>query len=310
MRRALALWLSLAVGLLLARPAHADQLTQIVVFGDSLSDVGNLYVATSGLKPGAPYYQGRFSNGPIWVEQLAGQLGLAAPTPSLLNGSDYAFAGATTGSQFDGGKVPNINNQVAQYLAGHKPTASELFTVWGGANDFFNGQTDPSVPVQNLGDAITTLAQAGAKRFVVPNLPLIGHTPYGFSLTPGGPVTAGQLDALSAGYNLLLDAELKKLASSLKIDIAEVDTAALLVGAQLHPAQFGFTNVTGQGKNAPDNGSGYLFWDDVHPTTAGHGLIANAAVAAVTPEPSSLLLAVSAGVGSLALWRRRNGPAA
>ncbi|HDV5785644.1 TPA: hypothetical protein RJD83_002616 [Legionella pneumophila] len=41
----------------------------IVVFGDGLSDNGNLYAYTNHRRPASPaYYNGRFSNGPVWVE--------------------------------------------------------------------------------------------------------------------------------------------------------------------------------------------------------------------------------------------------
>ena len=61
--------------------ARGDGITGIVSFGDSLSDVGNAYLG-SGMTQPAPvsaYYQGHFSNGPIWVEYLAKDLGVAAP---------------------------------------------------------------------------------------------------------------------------------------------------------------------------------------------------------------------------------------
>src|SRR6478735_2958703 len=65
--------------------------SQVVVFGDSLSDTGNVNNQTFGISPGSAYYQGRFSNGPLWVEDLATSLGVAAPTYSRGGGRDYAF---------------------------------------------------------------------------------------------------------------------------------------------------------------------------------------------------------------------------
>src|SRR5271166_265204 len=68
----------------------------LVVFGDSLADVGNISLATGGAIPNsAIYYQGRFSSGPIWVDTLAKYLGQPAVQPSLAGGLDYAFGGAT-----------------------------------------------------------------------------------------------------------------------------------------------------------------------------------------------------------------------
>ena len=131
-------------------------MSQIVAFGDSLIDTGNVFAATG--QPPAPYFDGRFSNGPIWVEYLAGRLGIAAPTPSLSGGTDYAWGGAETGFGLSVGGTPNINSQVATFLAGNTLSATQLVVIDGGANDFFNGQTDPSVPVANLAAAISALA--------------------------------------------------------------------------------------------------------------------------------------------------------
>src|SRR5436190_1992927 len=113
MHKAKWLCLALLASLLAVTPCWAGQITQIVVFGDSLSDTGNVYAATGQQQPDPnSYYMGRRSNGPVWVERLAVRLGIAPPTPSLLGGSNNAFIGATTGTEFDSGLVPNILAQV------------------------------------------------------------------------------------------------------------------------------------------------------------------------------------------------------
>ena len=79
----------------LAAFASASTFTSVIVYGDSLSDNGNLYALTG--QPPAPYYNGRFSNGPVAVEYLASTLGVPL--------SDFAWGGATTGigNHGDGG---------------------------------------------------------------------------------------------------------------------------------------------------------------------------------------------------------------
>src|ERR1700722_12458348 len=201
-----------------APAAHADAISSFVVFGDSLSDVGNTYTA-AGIPP-APYYQGRYSNGPIWVEQLASRLGIAAPPPSLLGGTDYAFGGAETGTGFSPKGVPNVLTQVGSYLASNTPKAGQLFIVWAGANNFFDGQTNPLVPVTDLGHTITALAAAGAKQFLVPNYANLAQTPYGQS---SGPAVQQGLTALTQGYNLALSAELSQLQNTLGVHITQLD---------------------------------------------------------------------------------------
>ena len=86
----------LAIVAVLAVPAlsQASSFDAIYAFGDSLSDVGNIFTASGGVAPAAPYANGQFSNGPVWVQDLAAGLGLAPLKPSLLGGTDYAFGGA------------------------------------------------------------------------------------------------------------------------------------------------------------------------------------------------------------------------
>ena len=98
----------LSAGVLFGATARGDQITGIVSFGDSLSDVGNAYLG-SGMTQPAPvsaYYQGHFSNGPIWVEYLAKDLGVATPTAALAGGTDYAFGGAQSGTGSPISRVP------------------------------------------------------------------------------------------------------------------------------------------------------------------------------------------------------------
>ena len=64
--------------------AQAGSYSAIYAFGDSLSDVGNVFVGTSGTEPAPHYFAGRFSNGPIWLDYLAAQLGNGPMIPSLL----------------------------------------------------------------------------------------------------------------------------------------------------------------------------------------------------------------------------------
>ena len=80
--------------------ARGGQFTGIVSFGDSLSDLGNYYAATKGVSPPSTlhYDNGRFSNGANWLEYLAHDFGIAAPTASVHGGTDYAYGGAMTGT--------------------------------------------------------------------------------------------------------------------------------------------------------------------------------------------------------------------
>jgi len=298
------LLLALVAGRL--EPLTAAPISQLVVFGDSLSDAGNDLVLLHVPQP--PYFQGRFADGPVWVDQLATKLGVPVPTASLTGGSNYAYGGAETGSGFSlvQASIPNMGRQIDSYLAGHVPNASQLFVVLGGHNNFRVGETDPHVPVNDMVNHITALANAGAKDFLVSTLMPVGQLPE----SRGGPNEAA-LDSLSVQFNTLLTAQLALLRTSLGVTIHEFDTYSVMENMLAHPASYGFTNVTQPAFNGGFNGVGsivgdpskYLFWDTVHPTTAAQKYFADAAFAAV-PEPTTLALAVCALAG-LAMHRLR-----
>ena len=162
-----------------AFPACASPYSSIVVFGDSLSDNGNLYNATFGLAPSSPpYYNGRFSNGPVSVEQLAAQLN----APLL----DFAFGGATTGigNIVDGGTqttpgafgLPGIAAELAGATVPAALLPTSLFIVWGGADDFESGGS-PLTAANNIDSIVRSLELEGATNILVPNLPDLGETP-------------------------------------------------------------------------------------------------------------------------------------
>jgi phospholipase/lecithinase/hemolysin len=310
--------------IVLALQAHAAQAgsyTQIVAFGDSLTDVGDVYLAKNGTYPVAPpYAPGRFTDGPVWLEQLASRLGLPAPLPGVAGGTDFAFGGAETHSASGISTLgaPNLDTQIGLYLqAGLSFNSSQLIVLWGGANDFLQtGQTNPSVPVANLAQDITSIAQGGGRFFLVPNLPPLGDTP---DVMAKGPAAVSALNALSQQFDSLLAAELTTLSRTLGVTIYSLDVASIFNQVLQNPSVFGLTNVTGPAvANGPGNEGlpgpvaanpdQYLFWDGLHPTETVHRILGNAAFADATtvPEPASLtmgLIAATIGLGSA--WRLR-----
>jgi phospholipase/lecithinase/hemolysin len=137
--------------------------------------------------------------------------------------------------------VPNVNTQVATFLAGHSLNAKQLVVLDGGANDFFDGKTDPNTPVDNLAAAITSLAAAGGKQFLVQNIPQLGMVPGSQSLPQA---QRDALNALSLSYDSLLHTRLAQLKSSLGVTVNEVDLDALLNTIRANPGAYGFTNTT------------------------------------------------------------------
>jgi phospholipase/lecithinase/hemolysin len=310
----------LAAGLWLNPPAHGDAITGIVSFGDSLSDVGNYYAATNGLSPPTAfgYAPGLFTNGSNWVQYLAKDLGVAAPTASSSGGMDYAYGGAMTGTGDTSStfvtatgsvtvSVPNIGQQISTYLSEHTPTPSQLYTIWGGANDILNGNSsNPTALLTsvlgNIKDDIATLAAAGAKQFLVGNLPPLNLIPAGLASTPAQQAGLAQF---SVAFNQGLQSEATALQQALGVQIHILDVYSLFNSVIADPAKYGFTNVTSPALTNGSNGQGYLFWDTVHPTTQADRYV-GALGAQTVPEPSSWLLFAVAltAVGGWARCRR------
>lgn len=261
--------------------------TGLYSFGDSLSDTGNV-------NPGAPYVDGNFSNGPVWVDLLGPMLDLASPTASNNGGTNYAWGGART--LVDGGVI-STQTQVTNYLAhaGGSADPDALYTIWTGGNDVQAFDIAAGAGVATIaGD----LLAAGATNILVLNVPNLGLTP----IADGNEAAAA---LITTAFNDQLALGLATLNSP---DVTLVDSFALLDIIVADPAAFGLTNVddnclvtTGGMGSACD---GYLFWDDLHPTTAGHQLIADAAFAAVVPVPAALWLFGSALMGLVVIKRK------
>lgn len=287
-------------------------ISEIVVFGDSLSDTGNVWWLTGQLNPAAPYppsppyFEGRFSNGPVWVEHIAARYDLPAPAPAAsgAGGSNYAFGGAESDPDgVSGSLTPNIGTQISQYLAaGNTLDGDELIVLWGGANDFFGGQTDASIPAANIAQHVSNLVAAGGRELLVPNLPPLGKTP-----AYRGTADEAVLDALAVAFNTALAARLAPWESDPDVTVHQLDIYGGFLDMLADPGGYGLENVTDRAIDAPPgtDADTYLFWDDVHPTTAAHAMIADRVH--VIPEPSSLVLLAIAGIvlGMAAVRRGR-----
>ncbi len=258
-----------AVSLLLgASNAMAGPFGEIVVFGDSLSDNGN-YVLFEGQPVPEPelYWEGRFSNGPVWVEYLTDSDHFDT------NLTDRALGGA----QSDGLTPPGLIEQVRTYILATGPPLSptNLYIIWIGGNDYFNGDGDFQEAVDNIEDAMSDLADNGARFMLVLNLPDLGAIPHriGSDLAP-------EATEFSVNFNAALASMIDTFSTDYPdIGIYEFDVDALFLEILADPGALGFDNVTEPAPNfsVPDNfdGGGSLFWDDKHPTTRMHALIAD-----------------------------------
>ena len=299
--------------------APPSPFTNIVVFGDSLSDTGNVaHVtnATLGVRYPGPlfnYTDGRFTDGldttpsvpatphtpllGVWHEQFAQIFtGLAVAKNSLDGGSNYAYGAATTQDgtstiSYDGAmiNVENMGMQVTDYLTrpGGSVDPNALYVVWGGADDLFTDASPANLVAApaRLAALTNRLAQAGAVNILVPNLPPLGSTPD----YAGQPVVIAELNAASAYYDAQLKADLDALqlqlaTAGLHVRIYQLDIYTLFQNLVANPASYGLTDIVDSAQGlASVNPDTYLFWDDVHPTTAGHYDIAAAARSLMIP---------------------------
>jgi phospholipase/lecithinase/hemolysin len=302
---------------------QAPTFSRVVVFGDSLSDTGNVRARTSAKTSGAidypshtfNYANGRFTNDNntdpashtylgVWHEQLAASfLGLPPASNSLggSSGLNYAFGGATTmdGTHQEVESTPlgdisitvdDMGKQMDDYFAQHVIDPSALYIVWGGSNDIRNDDSSASVTatVGRVENLVSRLATAGVKYILVPNVVPLGDIPRYFGTAKGATANLA-----SAEYRKELAGGLDAIQSTLKSQgftptIYRADEWADAVRIYSNGPRFGFTNLTNSSQgNSIANPDQYVFWDDVHPTTAGHYRLAITAFNAIVNPPPS-----------------------
>lgn len=315
-------FLAVVAGVLLHAVALATPFSSVYVFGDSLSDAGNSPSAVMSIytllgnncdpfHPCPPYVDGHYSNGPTAAEYLANTVlpGGANPT----NFVSFAVSGSTTGiGNFgDGGGatapglygLPGMVQQLGLYqsLSGGSADPAALYVVWAGANDFLTFD-NPVDGAQRVAGYVGALANMGARRILVPNLPDLSLTPFVQSVG-----LQSQAQGFSMAFNNALALQIAGLDMLFPtVDFIAFDTFAFLNEVVAHPASYGFADVDNACLLDPacTDANQYLFWDDFHPTTRAHAVIA-AAFARAVPEPAMLavfalglvLLLASRGLG-------------
>lgn len=308
----------------------AGQFTDMVVFGDSLSDTGKLQAITTQLyqwgyfpfpypsNPQTPYYQGRFSSGPVWVEGLADRMGLPSQTTAAsgfslgatfgdfpvtaAGGNNYAVAAARTATagffeQF-GVPVPTgVQVQVAQFLeprGGIAPGAETLYVMMAGGNDIRHAaylQRDKTLreaaatqAARDYAKAIGQLADAGAKTILVSNVNDIGKIPEAIQLGKGAAATAAARVFNAALPPLLAQLEAEKGVRLIRLDLYNLFNA-VYDDATLHGgATYGLTNATvpcfaGYAGSPGADCAVSIFSDDIHPSESTHSILTRAVAA-------------------------------
>lgn len=295
---------------------------KLYVFGDSLSDTGNVLNLTQGQFPTFPYAKGRFSNGDIWVDYLSKKLDLNIElfTDDTSQGGgdskNFAIGGATSGEE-NVGIVPfGLKQQINNFKL-HSDRLErfddDLFSVWIGANDYFSFiEDDPTteeietnfpnsdreivsavieVVDLNIGNAVREIIEAGGKNIAIFNLPDIDKTPLAQNLMEKDRTI---LQKLSSLHNQYLSNFIEKTEFfNPDVNLLKIDVESLFDEILKKPHDFGFTNVadnytgidlyTGSySSSAEGNPNEFLFFDSVHPVTNAQSLIADLVLTEIT----------------------------
>lgn len=329
-----------AIAMAVSTGAQAGPYSAQYVFGDSLSDNGNLAEAFYRQNfPSPPSYHDSFTNGPVAAEVLAGRLGLTL-TPSLfltgfrdvyglfggasyVAGTNYAVAGATAAGTPAFGGIPgaNLPQQVAAYSAhaGFAADPNALYFILSGGNDV------RQAALNNLGSgaivngvnaelsAIQLLINEGARNFMVVNVPNVGVIP---EFTQDNATKAAAATTYSQQFDSLLTTGLAGLTKPVGTTVNLFDLYAFNTSIIANAGAYGITNTTDRCfTNTPlspaataacgvggANIDQYFYWDSIHPTGKVQALAGNAIAAALgVPEPSTTVLL---GIGVVALAYR------
>ncbi len=318
--------------LLFALPlcATAGPFSSIFVFGDSLSDTGNL-INTGTVPPyplAGPYAGGRFSTGPLWVEHLANGLGLSGQAdPFTTGGHNFAFAGATTGGFPPASplEIPSLLTQSLGIFGGigsatplQSVDPNALYVVVAGGNDMRDARSAVGADgaslaaaaanaANNIATTLSFLASKGAKNVLIANLPDLGRTPEASLM---------QLNSLSTmssnAFNAMVPGLMGFGTNVLNLHMSLLDIAAVTDEIFANPASLGITNTTApctgfalsveMGGTSCDKSA---FADVLHPTGQVHARIGAEALELFgIPEPESLALFAVALI-ALSQARRR-----
>jgi outer membrane lipase/esterase len=302
------------------RAATYDGFTSFWALGDSLTDDGNLFAATGGAAPPPPYFQGRFSNGPVWAEHVAGDFAAQGlETGNFARGG--AAVGPLPGGPFLEPQTLHLQGQIAQFGAeaagrlGHRPLAS----LWFGANNLiFDGVPNGTArevgraAANGLAAGVRQLVQQGVWDVVLFTLPAIDRTPL-YAL--GADLAAAEQARLGVrAFNATLARRIDGLERR-GVNVIEIDTFTIFNELLEDPERFGVIDaetpclVPGVGYCGPDLAPLLAFFDPIHPSSTIHAALADVVRAEVAPvplpAPAALLVTALVGLGAMARPRLR-----
>ena len=275
----------------------ASPFVDLAVFGDSFSDVGNVYNASNGTQPGVWSYDGRYSDGRVWEEYLLQFFDLPNElTPSSQGGTNHAYGGATVDNSYIDsfstylqGDVPSVKDQVTEYIDNEEGNLSEdrLHVIYIGYNDYwfyvnrnFTTSDGQDLNFTNVYTNVATsivqqmdrLYKNGARKFLVGNVAKMSSWAES-ALQPQDVLDS--YDMLVSGHNEVLE----HLLSDFE---ARYDDAVVYRQDNYHAFDcinenknwIGIKNIEVPCHSTQEDNCepifNYAFWDWYHPTTRAH----------------------------------------
>lgn len=321
-----------AIVLMLAPCASAQSLSYsgLYVFGDSLVDSGNAFLATGGAQasPVNGYFAGRFSNGFNFADYLSITLTGGPATPALAGGTNVAVGGADAETK-PGQASPSFLEQIGLYasLIGQPIASDALVLVTFGGNDVrdtigIGGPIDFSGASDDLTTGLGLLYGLGARNFVITGSPDIGLLPISIATVGGIPGRLAELTDRSLAISALFAQDAGALDMLPGTDVTFFDLFAFEHQLLADPTAFGLPatldtttpcQIPGGGSPQIANCLNSLYFDAIHPTTQIHAVIAGAIVAEISavPEPAAwTMMILGFGAAGIGLRRRRVAMAA
>ena len=223
-------------------------------------------------------------------------MGLAGSVRPAFGDSDTATNFAVGGARaHEDGVNFNLSAQVAAFLqrSGGVAPSDGLYVIEMGSNDIrdalvvFAGGGNGAPILEEASVAIAqnvaALHAAGARHFLIWRAPNVGQAPAIRALDSYSPGAMQLATMLTQAFNGGLDSAVAQLSGLPGITIVRLDAFRLLDEVVADPAAFGLTTVTTACLTPstppwtcfhPDE---FLFWDGVHPTAAGHAIVAQEA---------------------------------
>ncbi len=273
-----------ASALTFAAPASAQRIDNIVAFGDSYADDGNLFEIIGLIPPPAPYSTGRFSGGTNYIDTL-GDL-----TNSPID--NFAIGGALTdNTNTNGPGIPGFVTEWNAFLAGGGgvfPTVSgtfdenDLLAISVGGNDarFYQQTGGTLAGAPAAATASAAFATAGLNALVAAGAQNISFLAGNTAILPeiaGDPAAQAIRDAYSTTFNTAMQSTLSGYAAN-GVIVHYLDLT--IVGEQVtsNLAAYGLTGVACPA--LPDiscivsPSQKFLFYfDQLHLTSAGFEIV-------------------------------------